>query len=323
MKLTNLNKIVITSTLLVLGACSSSDNNDDNGTGTISLNDDNGTGTISLNVTDAPIDKAAEVVVEFSGVTLKPAGGEDIVFTFDPPKSIDLLALQGTLSQPLLENEVIPAGDYNQIRLHVNAEDNVVDSYIVLTVGGAQEELKVPSGSQSGLKLNTPFTVDPDTSNVGVGDFTTYTIDFDLRKSIVNPSAPNQPYFLKPSLRLVQNADIGSISGTVDVNLLDFAAGCSDDDLTTGNAIYAYAGADVAVIDDVGSATGPLTTALVALNTDTGLYEYEIGFIKAGTYTLAFTCQADNDLETDDDIVFSAPINVTVEAGQETRGQNF
>ena len=315
MKLTNLNKIVITSTLLVLGACSSSssDNNND-------------TGTLSLNITDAPVDGATEVVVQFSGVTLKPVGGEDIEFLFDDPatteietKTIDLLKLQGTLSQPLLESVEIPAGDYSQIRLHVNAEfDSVMDSFITLS-GGGQEELRVPSGSQNGLKLNTPFSVDASTSEA------VYTIDFDLRKSIVNPVG--QPgHFLKPSLRLVQNLDIGSISGTVAPALVT-ATECSG-----GNAVYVFAGSD-ATVDDIGSASEPMTSALVKLDPVDG-YVYELGFMHAGEYTLAFTCQADQDFDigdvddldgdaNDNIVFFSDTINVTVEAGQETRGHNF
>ena len=309
MKLMHLNKIVITSTLLALGACGGGSGSGNNGD----------TGTISLNVTDAPVDGATEVVVEFSGVTLKPVDGDDQVFTFDTPKSIDLIKLQGTLSQPLLESVEIPAGNYSQIRLHVNAEfDSVLDSYITLS-DGAQEELRVPSGSQSGLKLNSPFTVDADTANA------VYTIDFDLRKSVINPGG--QPgHFLKPSLRLVQNLDIGSIAGTVDAALVT-AAGCSGD----GNSVYAFAGPD-ATVDDVGSDSEPLTTAVVNLDIGSGNYVYEIGFVHAGEYTLAFTCQADQDFAADDvddpdgiandDIAFTTPVNVVVVAGEESE-QNF
>jgi len=104
---------------------------------------------ITLNITDAPVDEADAVIVEFSGVTLKSEGNDDINFVFEPAKSINLLALQGTESQALLENVEIPAGEYTQIRLAVNAEfDDVMDSYI--TINNVDHELRVPSGSQSG-----------------------------------------------------------------------------------------------------------------------------------------------------------------------------
>lgn len=320
MKMYKLNKLVIASTMLALGACSGGDGGDDSG-------DSINTAKFSLNITDAPVDNATAVVVEFTGVTLKPAEGEDIVFEFDDPatpevevESIDLLALQGTLSQPLLTETEIPEGEYTQIRLHVNAEfDGTLDSYIDLS-DGSTEELRVPSGSQSGLKLNTPFTVDADTADA------VYTIDFDLRKSVVNP--PGQPgHLLKPTMRLVQNLDIGSISGTVDLALVE-ATECSGD----GNAVYAYAGAG-ATVDDIGSDNEPLTSALVNLDDSDGVYKYELGFMHAGDYTIAFTCQADLDFDADDaddpdsnpddDILFSDPIDVTVVAGEDSGGQNF
>lgn len=303
MKIMTFNKIALASTLLALGACGGG-----SGSG------DDGTAEFSLNVTDAPVDGATAVVVEFSGVTLKSADGEDIVFPSEGdasgewPKSIDLLALQGTLSQPLLDAVEIPEGEYTQIRLHVNAEfDSVEDSYIDLS-DGSREELRVPSGSQSGLKLNTPFTVDADTADA------VYTIDFDLRKSVVNPVG-QEGHFLKPSLRLVQNLNVRSISGSVHQDLV-MATDCSD-----GNAVYAFEGAD-ATVDDIGSANEPVASALVELDSDSGLYVYELGFMHAAEYTLAFTCQADLDFAADDaddpdsnpddDIAFSDSINVDV-----------
>jgi hypothetical protein len=308
MKPINLNKIILTSTLLALGACGGSGDGGSN----------NDTGSLTLNVTDAPVDGATAVVVEFSGVTLKHADGEDIEFLFDDPttpdpevKSIDLLALQGTLSQPLLEAVETPEGEYTQIRLHVNAEfDSTQDSYIDLS-DGSREELRVPSGT---LKLNSPFTVDAGTADA------VYTIDFDLRKAVVNPVG--QPgHFLRPSLRLVQNLNVRSISGTVDADLLTTPPAT---DCSSGNAVYAYSGAD-ATVDDVGSANEPVASALVALDDTSGEFVYELGFMNAGEYTLAFTCQADQDFaaddaddpdgNADDDILFSDSINVDVTLG--------
>jgi len=198
---TSILSLIFLSTLL-LTACS--DSSDDN--------EDLSTALLSLNITDAPVDDAEEVVIEFTSVTLLPDEGDEIVFDFiddestpdvdEGVMSIDLLALQGVASQPLVENVEIPAGSYNQIRLGVNAEyDGVMDSYI--TIDATQYELRVPSGSQTGLKLNTPFTVAEGTEGMTVADEdAVYTIDFDLRKSITDPQG--QPgYILKPVLRLV------------------------------------------------------------------------------------------------------------------------
>ncbi len=79
----------------------------------------------------------------------------------------------------LLDGATVPAGNYEWMRLKVNAEPNVDDSYIAFNAG-ERCELRVPSGAESGLKLIRGFTV-------GVGGVTDMTIDFNLRKSIVQP----------------------------------------------------------------------------------------------------------------------------------------
>ena len=270
-------------------------------------------GLVTLNITDAPVDEADAVVVEFSSVTLK-SDDNILVFDFDTPKSIDLLSLQGVASQSLIEDEEIPAGDYNQIQLGVNAEfDSKLDSYI--TINNTKHELRVPSGNKSGLKLNTPFTVAAGSSGLAVADEgAVYTIDFDLRKSIVD--AKGQPgYFLKPVLRLVQNINTGSVSGTIDSNLL-IGSNCSDSDPLTGNAIYVFSG--LSIIPDDFDETGvePMTTSLVSFDINSGVYSYEVGFLGEGGYTLAFTCAADLDDENDNsNVIFDVIDDITIIAG--------
>jgi hypothetical protein len=272
------------------------------------------TAPVTLNITDAPVDEADAVVVQFSSVTLKSDGNDDLLFEFNPPKSIDLLALQGLASQPLIENEEIPAGEYNQIRLAVNAEfDDVMDSYI--TVNSVDYELRVPSGSQSGLKINTPFTVAAGSSGISVADENAvYTIDFDLRKSVVNPGG--QPgYFLKPVLRLVQNINTGSVSGSVDSGLL-IGGNCSDSDPLTGNAVYVFGGS-VTPDDFDGIGVEPVTTSLVSFDAGTGTYSYEVGYLAEGDFTLGFTCAADLDDENDNaNVMFDVVDNIAIVAGE-------
>ncbi|HDP88553.1 MAG TPA: DUF4382 domain-containing protein, partial [Thioalkalivibrio sp.] len=130
-------------TLLGLAACNSGDGS--------------GTGTMSLQITDAPVDDATSVVVEFTGVTLKPASGEAIDYTFDTPRQIDLLALSGGEAELLLDEAILPAGRYNWLRLHVNAGRDATDSYLVLE-DGSMPALYIPSGNESGLKLVNGFT---------------------------------------------------------------------------------------------------------------------------------------------------------------------
>src|SRR6185295_3035935 len=122
-----------------------------------------GTGTLTLAVTDAPIDDATSVVVQFSGIAFKREGDapemvQDLVPT---PRQIDLLQYQDGRAALLLEGVTLPAGRYQWLRLIVDNATNVRDSYLV-TSTGAECELRVPSGAESGLKLNRGFNLPAD-----------------------------------------------------------------------------------------------------------------------------------------------------------------
>lgn len=69
-------------------------------------------GTFSLSLTDGPVDDATKVIVELTGVFIKPANGDPIVFEFNDARRIDLLELQGSASESLVTGESIPAGVY-------------------------------------------------------------------------------------------------------------------------------------------------------------------------------------------------------------------
>ncbi len=264
----------------------------------------NAYGTLSLAVTDAPVDEADKVVVRFNGVEIKPMGGSARTFTFAAPRDIDLLNLQAGTVAPLIVNEQVLAGQYEWARLLVSAEfDNVMDSYI--EIRGAQFELRVPSGSESGLKLVSGFTV----PQGGAGN---YTIDFDLRKSVVDPGG--QPgYFLKPVLRLVDNTQVGTLTGRIDPALV--ATQCDGAEL---GAVYVFNGADVVPDDVDGNGVEPVASGLVVQEQD-GDFVYRIAFLLAGNYTIAYTCDAVSDLpETDEALDFFGSRNVSITAGMTT-----
>lgn len=268
-----------------------------------------GTGSLTMQLTDAAVDSAEKVNVHFTGISLKHENSSPRRIDFDEPRDIDLLSLQGDAFDTLLEDETVTAGRYQWVRLHVEAEKGGDKSFIELD-DGTKHSLYVPSGSQTGLKLVSGFDVPVDGS-------ASFTIDFDLRKSVINPQSGDD-YFLKPALRLVDNSQIGHINGTVRPD--DFAA-CENE----GYAVYAYDGADVDPVDvninRDDDEINPLTTALVHYQDDQ--YEYSIGFLTEGEYTLAFTCEAGNDdPEEDDNLDFVAEKNVTVTAGETTEA-NF
>lgn len=267
------------------------------------------TGIVNLSLTDAPVDEVSEVNVQFTGVTLKPASGDEIEIVFDAPKDFDLLSLTNGMTAELLPDTELPAGAYNWVRLAVNAEfDNVFDSYAMTPTG--QVELRVPSGSNNGLKLVSGFTVTADQS-------TNLVIDWDLRKALTDPQG--QPgMHLKPALRVTDMAVYGTLTGSINETFVTDSACTNDLAAETGNAVYVYAGAGVTPGDIADATADPLTTATVSQD-DAGAYTYEVNFLSAGEYTAAFTCQAnDDDAESDDDIAFSEPQSFTIDDGVTT-----
>jgi hypothetical protein len=264
--------------------------------------DASSTGAITLRITDAPVDHATAVVVAFSGVELQRAGGVRERIDFASPITIDLLQTQNGNAETLLANEAIPAGDYQWIRLLVNTAQGSSDSYIDLN-NGSRYPLFVPSGAQSGLQLVRGFTV-------AQGSLVDFTIDFDLRKSVFAPPGLGGNYILRPALRLVDNNQVGVISGTVFPELLlplDCAPG-----------VYVYEGAD-STPGDMGTTAVGASEPLASVRVDE-MGTYAIHYIAAGEYTVAFTCDAEADLpeEYNDGVKFTEIVNVTVSANQTT-----
>jgi hypothetical protein len=266
-----------------------------------------GMSQMTLAVGDAPVDGAQAVVVKFTGVELVPNSGNPVDVTFTAPKIIDLLNQSGTASAVLF-SQPIPAGDYGQIRLMVTADGNPSNSYITLS-DGTMHGLQVPSGSETGLKLVTGFTV----PSSGVVD---YSIDFDLRKSITCPPGQAPACILKPVERLVDNTTVGNIQGQVSATLVP--TGCTP-------GVYLYSGT-VTAPEDMNSAA-PITdtnqplASKVPVATSQPPYYYQFTFLQPGSYTVAFTCQAALDIpdQADPLVKFSAiKTGITVVANQTT-----
>ncbi len=269
---------------LVLAACGG--NSDD-------------TGRLTLAVTDAPVDSATAVVVEFTGVELQGPDGRRVI-EFDTPKQIDLLALSGNASESLLEDVELPAGNYQWLRLLVNAERLAASSYIDLE-DGSRHSLFIPSGAESGLKLVSGFTLP-------AGGDADFTIDFDLRKSVHEPQDAFGDYYLRPALRIVDNAAVGSIEGSVSSTLID--GECAP-------VVYLFAGPGVAPDDEDENTPNPVTSAIPVLNTNTGSFDYTIGFVLEGNYTASFSCDGElDDPATDDAMTFVGTQDVSVTPGE-------
>lgn len=249
-------------------------------------------GQLTINITDAPVDDALEVVLVFTGIELQPeSGGPTITVNFGTPKSIDILQFSNGNSTNLVDGAQVPAGRYLWMRLLLRAEQNLQSGSYIRLRDGRQFPLYIPSGSETGLKLVRNF-------NVAQGSITRLLIDFDLRKSVVAPPGQQPNWFLKPALRLIDELQVGTIKGTVDVAAL--ATALDTTTTTCKPGIYAYTGSNVTPDDMDGSATDgldPLVYFPITLSTDSTSAAYTIRWLEAGAYTLAATCQFDVDAD--------------------------
>ncbi|HEX5461563.1 MAG TPA: DUF4382 domain-containing protein [Steroidobacteraceae bacterium] len=270
---------------------------------------------MSLGVVDGPVDAASSVVVSFTGVELQPSGGgQAITVNFAAPKTIDLLQEQNGNEASLLDNLSVPAGRYDWIRLMLNVGTDGVVANSYIEINGAQYPLVVPSGAETGLKLVQGFTM---TANE-VADF---TIDFMLQQSITAPpgqsSGGTQDYVLRPALRLVDNVQAGTISGTVALSTLQSNSACLSGYSGSGplpNAhVYVFSGS----VTPAGNLT-PVVEPQISLSSS-GSYSYSQPFLLAGGYTLALACSGTSNTGTAT-VTFlpAAGMSATVTANQTT-----
>lgn len=179
-----------------------------------------GNGTIRVVMTDAPfpIGLVAEANVSVERIEMRVKGSDDdgdfIVLT-DVDTVLNLIDLQNGLTATLVELEV-PAGDYDEVRI-------VVGDATITLVDSTDFDLKVPSGSTSGIKVKVSPVI-----TVQEGLTTELLLDFDLSKSFVvqgNPSTPAgiNGFNFKPVIRAVNASTAGRVQGTITTSAGDSA----------------------------------------------------------------------------------------------------
>ena len=260
-------------------------------------------GSLSVSLTDGPIDDASEVIVVFTGIELHQASGETTTVDFSSPKSIDLMKLRQGVTSALTQESAVPAGNYDWMRLKVLASKNSQGQSYIKLLSGQQYPLWIPSGADTGLKLNRPFTV-------AQGSVTRLVIDFDLRKSITAPPGQDPNYIMRPTLRLLDQLQVGKISATVDLAALAVAqlgAGAPVSGCKAG--LYLFSGAAATPDDQDGDATDgadPILYQPLAYDGVNPSVKLDVPFVEAGTYTLAATCNLNVDVADTNDYNASA-----------------
>ncbi len=178
--------------LAFVGGCQQ-DNTGTTGPGT-------GMGTLSVRLTDAPATYDS-VVIAVDSVTVHidvsdTVGGWTTISRTSA--MYELLRFTGGKDTLIAEGPV-PAGYYSQLRLYIGEGSHVV-------VDGISYPLFIPSGTQSGLKLNIQTTIVEGVKYV-------LLLDFDAAHSIVVTG--NGRYMLKPVIKVITTAASGSLSGVV------------------------------------------------------------------------------------------------------------
>ena len=126
---------------------------------------------------------------------------------------INVLSLQDGVTKELTEGLEANSGTYSELRLVLD------DTYQhhVIDREGQQHTLRIPSGTQSGIKIKASISIEEDTLK-------TFVLDFDLRQSLTvkgsanagnNKDAKGKPFQLKQSYHLhpvIRLADKGASS---------------------------------------------------------------------------------------------------------------
>ncbi|MGK7312116.1 MAG: carboxypeptidase regulatory-like domain-containing protein [Candidatus Longimicrobiales bacterium M2_2A_002] len=265
-----------------------------------------GPATLKVLLTDAPADYVAAAWVDIGRVDILPvADGENdapITLTEDGTDGpVNLLELQDDV-QMLLADTTIDPGEYKQLRLIVeSASVDLIEGY-TFRDGSTSMDLKVPSGAQTGIKLNLwpadgmDGMEDEDAGVRIVPGETVLVVDFDVNQSFVIQGNPETPagiksMLFKPTLRVTVQDVAGSISGTV--------SGAADS-INVENLVV------TADPTGPGTVTGYQTMTATAL-TD-GVGEYTILYLVPGEYVVTVA---------PDSGYFSDPASYTVDVGHD------
>ena len=172
----------------------------------------NNFGTLRVSITDDPfpvefIDEASITITKVEIRKKDSNEGNPFITIYDDTTEYDLLELRNGIVADLPGLEV-PVGSYDLIRIYVDKASISIKDFNTY-------DLKVPSGSQTGIKV----FIEPDLRVEG-GLTTELLLDFNLDKSFVLKGNTHTPagikgFNFKPVIRAVNNSTAGRIEGMV------------------------------------------------------------------------------------------------------------
>jgi len=195
----NLNRLLllIMVAALLLSGCGSSSN---------------GSGTLDVRLVDSSLPGIQAVYVTIDRVDVHPQNG-NWQTELTPEKTVNLLDLVNGV-QEHLGLSILAAGKYTQMRLvlgktadaslNLQGDPHPFANYLI-DANGQNQELKIPSGMQTGIKLTGGF-------DIASGGTTVLVLDFDAARSVVMAGTSGQ-YLLKPTIGI--RTTTASVAGMV------------------------------------------------------------------------------------------------------------
>lgn len=148
-------------------------------------------GLLRIMLTDAPADILDSAMVVISRVYLVPAledsGFVELLPDSAEPKTYDLLTLRDSLEAFLAETPV-PPDTFSQLRLVVDSATVSLAEGYEFRDGTTSKTLHVPSGQQSGIKVQLAEPI-----AAQVGWVTIVVVDFDVNDNFVIQGNPESP----------------------------------------------------------------------------------------------------------------------------------
>ena len=321
-----MKKLILASAIsaTLLAGCGGSSSNDND-----TVNPEPTSAQFSLGISDAPVSNVKEVWVAFDSIMLKN-NSEEFAFTTrdannpEQPVMINLLDYTGSDIYSLIDDETVAPGSYQWLRANIVNGDmaNIEMTSHLVYNDDTIVPLEVKRKSNDGLGEIQISDID-----LAVGD-NDFVLEFDLKKSLVNPSNSDDVVLKPNGIRLENLAQVEDIEGTVSEQLF---MNCETDNAALapetgsfGHAVYLYSVSegmkDLYEDGETVPADAPIATANVVMDDDGTGYEFEIGFVAAGDYTLGYTCVAHiDDAQTlDADFTLYDSTAISVVAGEDT-----